>query len=69
LAAEKLSVASLDLALRRVTKALNVCDKRFKHPIQTPDAEELVEELLNIAIAAGLSEQAAALTIDEARAF
>lgn len=69
LAAVKLSIASLSLALQRATKGLNACDKRFKHPIQTPDAEELVEALLNIAIAAGLSEQAAALTIDEARAF
>ncbi len=69
LAATKLSVASLSLALQRVTKALNACDKRFKHPIQTPDAEELVEALVNLAIAAGLSEQAATLTVDEARAF
>lgn len=62
-------LASVKSALRRTTKAVNARDRKWKQRIMTPDAEEVVEALINIATAAGMGEEEAEETIDEMRDF
>lgn len=56
-------------AVSKTTRALNRLDAKWENAVTTPDAEELVEVLVGLAVAAGLDGAFAADLVDEVRAF
>jgi hypothetical protein len=63
------TVTSVVAALEEATRTLNGIDAKWDSAVTTPDAEELVELLVNLAVAAGLDDEFAAQTVDRIRTF